>query len=152
MTVDTSAIWLDFVCKQLRKLVFFREAAEHILRAVRVFRQPGGHLLLVRTLQTNVNSCFKVCLHADNFVILWWYNCVQIGLDGTGKSTTVQMAALIGGQDVCRLTPARAYGPTEFRDDLKKAYVNAGVKGKDTIFLLTDDDIIDVSVQVLLCF
>ncbi|CAL1542606.1 unnamed protein product [Lymnaea stagnalis] len=29
------------------QLVFFKEAVEHVVRAARVFRQPGGHLLLV---------------------------------------------------------------------------------------------------------
>ena len=28
-------------------MVFFRDAIEHILRAARVFRQPGGHMLMV---------------------------------------------------------------------------------------------------------
>ena len=32
---------------QAPQLVFFKEAVEHILRAARVFRQPGGHMLLV---------------------------------------------------------------------------------------------------------
>ena len=29
-------------------MVFFKEAVEHIVRAARVFRQPGGHMLMVR--------------------------------------------------------------------------------------------------------
>ena len=29
-------------------MVFFRDAIEHVLRAARVFRQPGGHMLMVR--------------------------------------------------------------------------------------------------------
>lgn len=29
------------------QVVFFRDAVEHIARAARVFRQPGGHLLTV---------------------------------------------------------------------------------------------------------
>ena len=28
-------------------MVFFKEAVEHITRAARVFRQPGGHMVLV---------------------------------------------------------------------------------------------------------
>ncbi len=30
------------------QLVFFKDAVEHVVRAARVFRQPGGHLLMVR--------------------------------------------------------------------------------------------------------
>ncbi len=32
---------------QVPQLVFFMDAVEHILRAARVFRQPGGHMLMV---------------------------------------------------------------------------------------------------------
>ena len=32
---------------QVPQLVFFKDAVEHILRAARVFRQPGGHMLMV---------------------------------------------------------------------------------------------------------
>ena len=32
---------------QVPQLVFFKDAVEHILRAARVYRQPGGHMLLV---------------------------------------------------------------------------------------------------------
>ena len=47
---------------QSSKLVFFRDAVEHVVRAARVFRQPGGHLLLVRS----------VC-------VLWWvWVCVGV--------------------------------------------------------------------------
>ena len=33
---------------QVPQLVFFKDAVEHILRAARVYRQPGGHMLMVR--------------------------------------------------------------------------------------------------------
>ena len=33
---------------QDKKFVFFEEAVHHICRAVRVFRQPGRHMLMVR--------------------------------------------------------------------------------------------------------
>ena len=32
---------------QVPQLVFFKDAVEHILRAARVYRQPGGHMLMV---------------------------------------------------------------------------------------------------------
>jgi dynein heavy chain len=32
---------------QASQMVFFKEAIAHIVRAARVFRQPGGHMLLV---------------------------------------------------------------------------------------------------------
>ena len=98
------------------QLVFFNEALEHIVRAARVFRQPGGHMVLV-------------------------------GLDGTGKSSTVQLASHVAGCELYKLTLTRGYSHADFRDDLKKVFRQAGVQGLDTVFLLTDNDIIHVSQQ-----
>lgn len=37
-----------YMC-QAPQMVFFKDAVQHILRAARVFRQPGGHMLMVST-------------------------------------------------------------------------------------------------------
>ncbi|XP_023930267.1 dynein heavy chain 6, axonemal [Lingula anatina] len=99
---------------QASQIVFFKEAVEHITRAARVFRQPGGHMLLV-------------------------------GIDGTGKSTTVQLSAHIAGCELFKLTLTRGYNMQDFRDDLKAVYKLAGVQGHNTVFLLTDSDIVKES-------
>ena len=99
---------------QAPQLVFFREAVEHILRVARVFRQPGGHVLMV-------------------------------GLDGTGKSTTVQLACYITKCELYKLTLTRGYNILDFREDIKKVCKMAGVQGINTVFLLTDGDIVKES-------
>ncbi|XP_041352994.1 dynein heavy chain 6, axonemal-like isoform X2 [Gigantopelta aegis] len=96
------------------QFVFFKDAVEHILRASRVFRQPGGHLMLV-------------------------------GMDGTGKSTIVNLAAYISDCELFRLTLNKSYNIPEFRDDLKKVFLKTGVQNKNTAFLLTDSDIVKES-------
>lgn len=72
---------------------------------------------------------------------------VLVGLDGTGKSTTVQLASHIAGCVLYKLTLTRGYGQSDFRDDLKKVFKLAGVQGSNTVFLLTDGDIVKVSDQ-----
>ncbi|ELU16870.1 hypothetical protein CAPTEDRAFT_116653 [Capitella teleta] len=99
---------------QAPRIVFFRDAMEHILRAARVFRQPGGHMLLV-------------------------------GLDGTGKATTVTLAAYIAKCELFKLTLSRSYSLQDFRDDIKKVCLMTGVKNLNTVFLLTDSDIVNES-------
>ncbi|XP_052105827.1 dynein axonemal heavy chain 6-like isoform X2 [Mytilus californianus] len=96
------------------QMVFFKDAVEHVTRAARVFRQPGGHMILV-------------------------------GLDGTGKSTVVQLASHIAGSELFKLSLHRGYGITEFRDDLKQVFKLSGVKGLTIVFLLTDADIVKES-------
>lgn len=97
-----------------QQIVFFKEATEHILRAARVFRSPGGHMLLV-------------------------------GLDGTGKSTTIKLAAFVANAELFTLNLTRNYALSDFREDLKKVYKLAGVQGANTVFLLTDSDIVHES-------
>ncbi|XP_071963333.1 dynein axonemal heavy chain 6-like [Antedon mediterranea] len=102
---------MNYGNSQGTQIVFFKEAVEHIVRAARVFRQPGGHMLLV-------------------------------GMDGTGKSTTVQLACLISGCELFRLNLTRTYNINDYKDDLKKGFLKAGVQGLNTVFLMTDSDIV----------
>lgn len=63
----------------------------------------------------------------------------MVGVGGTGKATVAKLAALI--EDCAFLRPfvSRTYNLSEFRDDLKKACVRAGVKGDNTVLFLTDN-------------
>ena len=78
---------------------------------------------------------------------LYHYNILrQVGMDGTGKSTVVQLASHIAGCELFKLTLHRGYGTSEFRDDLKKVFTQSGVKGQKIVFLLTDSDIVKVII------
>eukprot|EP00058_Branchiostoma_floridae_P021107 XP_002606597.1 hypothetical protein BRAFLDRAFT_120109 [Branchiostoma floridae] len=96
---------------QEKPLVFFTEAVEHITRAARVFRQPGGHMMMV-------------------------------GLDGTGKASSTELACHISQCELYKLNITRNYLHADFRDDLKKVFHMAGVQGSKTVLLLNDADII----------
>ncbi|XP_063728306.1 dynein axonemal heavy chain 6-like isoform X2 [Symsagittifera roscoffensis] len=66
-----------------------------------------------------------------------------VGLDGTGKSTTVQIASKIAQCELYRLTITRHYGVSEFREELKGIFkMCGGSDGKRVAFLLTDSDLI----------
>jgi hypothetical protein len=56
-----------YICFQSTQLVFFHDAVEHIVRAARVFRQPGGHLLLV---SMKVFLCVFLCIWQSNLIIM----------------------------------------------------------------------------------
>ncbi|KAH3851244.1 hypothetical protein DPMN_093724, partial [Dreissena polymorpha] len=68
-----------------------------------------------------------------------------VGLDGCGKSTVAHLASFIAGCELFKLTLQRGYSTLEFRDDLKKVFLQTGVKGEKMIFLLTDSDIVKES-------
>ncbi|XP_069582586.1 dynein axonemal heavy chain 14 [Ranitomeya imitator] len=94
--------------------VFFMEAVQHITRASRVFRQPGGHMMMV-------------------------------GLDGTGKGSTTALACYIANCSLFRLSVTPGYGHTEFREDLKRVYKEAGLRGRSVVLLIRGSDIVQDS-------
>ncbi|CAF0810656.1 unnamed protein product [Adineta ricciae] len=67
-------VFLDYQMKQslsgqsTLKMVFFKEAVEHVLRICRVIQQPGGHLLLIGLDGTGRKTCLElsalVCGHS----------------------------------------------------------------------------------------
>lgn len=75
----------------------------------------------------------------------------MVGVGGTGKATVAKLAGYI--EDCVFLRPfvSRTYNLSEFRDDVKKASVEAGVKGKNTVLFLTDN-LVKVSFKVLNIF
>ena len=79
----------------------------------------------------------------DTFLVIF-ISLLQVGLDGCGKSTIAHLASFIAGCELFKLTLQRGYGMIEFRDDLKKVFLQTGVKGEKMIFLLTDADIVKV--------
>ena len=96
-----------------KRIVFFKEAVEHICRACRVIRQPSGHMLL-------------------------------IGVDGSGKSTIMELATYISNCDVFKLNVKKGYQYTDFREDLKIVFKLAGVQRKKIVFFIADKDIYEV--------
>ncbi|XP_073527968.1 dynein axonemal heavy chain 14 isoform X2 [Phyllobates terribilis] len=94
--------------------VFFKEAVQHITRAARVFRQPGGHMMMV-------------------------------GLDGSGKVSTTALACYIANCKLFRLSVTQGYGHTEFREDLRRVYKEAGVRGRSVVLLIRGSDIVQDS-------
>ncbi|XP_066451266.1 dynein axonemal heavy chain 14 isoform X2 [Eleutherodactylus coqui] len=90
--------------------VFFMEAVQHIIRAARVFRQPGAHMMMV-------------------------------GLDGTGKVSSAALACYISNCKLFWLSITQTYSHTEFREDLKKVYKEAGLTGHSAVLIIRGSDL-----------
>ncbi|XP_070984280.1 dynein axonemal heavy chain 6-like [Oncorhynchus clarkii lewisi] len=69
-----------------------------------------------------------------------------IGLDGTGKEECVTLACHVSGSHLYRLSVCRNCSYSDFRDDLKKVFRQAGIQRKNTVLLITDSDIVKESV------
>lgn len=71
----------------------------------------------------------------------------QIGLDGTGKEECITLACHVSGCHLYRLSVSRNCSYSDFRDDLKRVFRQAGVHRRNTVLLIDDSDIVKVHVQ-----
>ena len=69
---------------------------------------------------------------------------LMVGIGGTGKLSVAQMAAYIEFCVFLKPSLTRLYNHTDFRDDLKKAFLTAGVDGEKAVLFLNDSIIVKV--------
>ncbi|CAI9553694.1 unnamed protein product, partial [Staurois parvus] len=65
-----------------------------------------------------------------------------VGLDGTGKLSSAALACYISNCKLFRLSITQSYSHTEFREELKKIFKEAGLQGKNVVLLIRGSDII----------
>lgn len=61
-----------------------------------------------------------------------------VGLGGSGRRSAVKLAASMSDAQLFQVEVTRAYGPTEWREDIKKLLLHAGLNAKPTVFLFSD--------------
>jgi dynein heavy chain len=65
------------------------------------------------------------------------------GLAGSGRQSLCKLAAFIAEMGIFQIKPTEKYKLMDFREDLKTLYKLTGIKGKSTIFLLSDHQLKD---------
>ncbi|XP_030273772.1 dynein heavy chain 6, axonemal isoform X2 [Sparus aurata] len=69
-------------------------------------------------------------------------NALLVGVGGTGKQSLTRLAAHMSSYCCFEIDRSRGYNYDSFQEDLRRLYKMAGVEGKDTVFLLTDTQIV----------
>jgi dynein heavy chain len=72
-------------------------------------------------------------------------NMLLVGIGGSGRQSLARLASYIIGFQVFQVEVTRHYRLQEFRDDLRKLYIKAGVENKPTVFLFNDTQVVDES-------
>ena len=63
-------------------------------------------------------------------------SAVLVGVGGSGKQSLARLAAAVAGATPFQIAPSRAYGPSNFLDDMKGLFRLAGVKGQSVAFII----------------
>ena len=70
-------------------------------------------------------------------------NGMIVGVGGSGKQSLTKLATFIGGLTSFSLQLTASYNVANLKEDMLNLYKKAGVKGENTVWLLTDSQIVD---------
>ncbi|RYG57585.1 hypothetical protein EON66_00045 [archaeon] len=72
-------------------------------------------------------------------------NALLVGVGGSGRRSCCILAAHIAGHELFTIELTKAYGVSEWRDDVKHVLLRAGRDGKPIVFMLSDTQIVHES-------
>ncbi|KAI1896260.1 hypothetical protein AGOR_G00092970 [Albula goreensis] len=70
-------------------------------------------------------------------------HALLVGIGGSGRQSATKLATFINEYDLFQIELTKNYGIPDWRDDLKRVMLKAGVEGKSTVFLFNDSQIKD---------
>ncbi|XP_014219672.1 dynein heavy chain 10, axonemal [Copidosoma floridanum] len=72
-------------------------------------------------------------------------HALVVGVGGSGRRSTIRLAAFAANCELFEIAPSRGYDESAFRDDMKKLLTMAGAENKSTVFMFTDEQVVDES-------
>ncbi len=70
-------------------------------------------------------------------------NSLLLGVGGSGRQSLSRLATFIANYKLFQIEVVKGYGMSNWREDVKKALLQAGIENKQTSFLFVDTQIIN---------
>ncbi|KAH1026251.1 hypothetical protein HUJ05_010798 [Dendroctonus ponderosae] len=70
-------------------------------------------------------------------------NVLLVGIGGSGRHSSVKLASAMCEYNVFEIELSRNYGIPDWRDDLKRLLLRAGIEGKPIVFIFSDTQVAD---------
>ncbi|XP_034662377.1 dynein beta chain, ciliary [Drosophila subobscura] len=77
-------------------------------------------------------------------------NALLIGVGGSGKQTLARLAAFISSLSVSQIQIKRGFGLLDMREEIASLYMKVGLKNLASVFLISDAQIPDESILMLI--
>ncbi|KAJ8727857.1 hypothetical protein PYW08_016242 [Mythimna loreyi] len=119
---------------QVMSLEDMADKMEYYLEEYNVVSSSPMALVMFRYALDHISRCTRVLLQDNG-------NLLLVGVGGSGRSSAVKLAASILEMNVVQIEISRVYGQNEWRDDIRKLLMKAGIIGKPLVFLFADNQI-----------
>ncbi|CBJ31041.1 dynein heavy chain [Ectocarpus siliculosus] len=70
-------------------------------------------------------------------------NALLLGVGGSGRQSMTKLATYIAGYDLFQVEISKGYAVSDWRDDVRRCLLGAGLKNKPTTFLFSDVQIVN---------
>eukprot|EP00946_MAST-07B_sp_MAST-7B-sp1_P002765 g2765.t1 len=121
---------------------------------------PFGHRNLINLVQSYLGEYNMSCSDGGMDLVLFMYcvehvvrvcrvlgqiggNALLVGVGGSGRKSVTALAAFMSNQKLEQIELTKSYGFFEWREDLKRIVRQSGLEDQETVFQLSDTQLVD---------
>ncbi|KAK2854426.1 hypothetical protein Q7C36_006295 [Tachysurus vachellii] len=121
---------------EIRDLNSLTKVMEHHLQEFNNMSTAPMSLVMFQFAIEHISRISRVLKQDNGHLLL-------VGIGGSGRSSAAKLATFISQYELFQIELTKTYGASEWRDDLKRVMIKAGLEGKKTTFLLGDGQMKD---------